>query len=277
MSANNELQDAINSAAVEITKDLPADHPAKVTEEEPVTTEENEEAETTEEPLADGDDGLNEDQIKEARRLYRALNDPEAGPALVAALAQRNGLLNQPLETKKDVAVAKKDIQAIFKEELGENYGFLADRLGKAVDKALDTVRAEQNEQVQELQVQNLTREVESSLSKLAKDKGLARNSNEFKTLETQMARLMDEYPIGQSGNVDKYIRDMHALATTGKVKASVEKGTADKIRRNANNVADRLQRTSAEPSIDGLPGGKKIGLKGAVDWAVQQLEKQKK
>lgn len=267
--ADTQLQDAINQAAVEITKNLPDDQKVTISEEQPDTETEI----SDDEPEVEPSDELTEDQIVEAKRIYKALNDPKAGPALVAALAQQNGLLNQPLETKKDIAVAKKGIQEIFKEELGDNYSFLAERLGKAVDKALDTVREEQREHVAELQVQQLTTEVESSLVRLAKEKNLARNSNDFKKLENQIADLMDEYPMGKSGSVDKYIRDMDKLASSGKIRASVEKGTADKIRRNANNVADRLHRTSSEPSTETLPG-KKMGLKASVEWAAAQLAK---
>lgn len=261
--ADQSLQDAINSAAEEITgKPL-----SEITEEKPNEETPEEEGEEGEAEV-EGEE-LNEEQSKEAKNLYKLLADPKKGPALIAALAQQHGLLNKPVETKKEEQALKKSIADIFKEELGDQYGFLADRLSKAVDKSLDTVRAEQTQAVRDLQVANLTRDVNSTLASLAKE-----TNGASRGLESRMSELMNEYPIGQKTDVDKYIRDMYKLASAGKATSNVQKGTADKIRRQANDVSNRLPNGSGNPGVTSLPNGKNMSLKESVNWAVKQMEK---
>lgn len=275
MAVDAELQNAINSAAEEIsgksveeiTRRTP---PAENQENQPEDNQEETSEETNEIP---GEDELTEVEIAEARLVYKKLKDPTEGTALVAALAQRAGLLNdRPLETKTEVKEAKKDIQKIFEEALGPQYKFLAPNLGKALDEILQQERIERQSELSEIHVNQALQIVDKTLNQLRKET----NGQLTLAVENHMASLMDEYPLAPNGNPDKYIRDMYALATSGKQKAVVSKKISDGIRRNANNVADRLGNRNGQPGAETLPG-KKMNLTESIRWAQQQLEKKNK
>ena len=71
--------------------------------EEETPVEDAEEEETTDE--------LDEASLEEAKRLYKALKDPNQATAVVSALAGQMGLLRNPPETKAEVKEAKKDVK----------------------------------------------------------------------------------------------------------------------------------------------------------------------
>lgn len=277
MAKDPELQDAINKAAVEIsgkpleelTSGAASEAVEEVVEETGGGDEESSGNEDVDEVIADSD--LTDAQKDEAMRLYRALNNPKQAPALVAALAQNQGLLtNLGDKTKTEVKEVKKDILAIFEEELGPQMKFLAPQLSKAVDRALAQEREEQQEAVGQLQLQNTLKEVNDVLATLAKE-----TNGSSKQFEDRMASLMETYPKGPDTSIDKYIRDMYTLASVGKVKQTVNKQVADKIRRNANNASERLGNKGGTPNTtDSLPA-KKMNLTESVKWAADQLASQ--
>ena len=260
--SNAAIDAAIGEAAEEILKhtETPTEEPVEPSETE--EHEESEEVETEGEP----DESLDEQEARESILLYKALKDPNQRNAVIAALAQQAGILNQPLETRKEAEGAKNEILEIFQESLGKEYSFLADRLGKAVERVLERERTERTAQFQQIEADKIINETNVALDKLARD-----TKGDSRRLENQMSSLMEKFPPGPNTGVEEYIRGIYAMASRAGVAKQTENRIADKIRRNANDAAGRLHTTqSTEPK--GIPN-RKMSIKESVDWALKELE----
>src|ERR1041385_2785258 len=80
-------------------------------EEKPEVELEEEKEEKEEEPE---EEDLDEPSKDEAFRLYKALKDPKAAPAIIAALAQQVGVFPQGQESKGEERQKVKDIKSIL-------------------------------------------------------------------------------------------------------------------------------------------------------------------
>lgn len=261
--ADTELDDAIASATEEITKDLPKED--KVDDKVDDTTTDDQ---TNDQQDDSTQDDLNEDQLKEAKLLYKTLLDPQQRLNVVAALAAQSGLLNQntKLDTPKQVEKVEQAIGDIIREAIPE-YPGLADKLGPAIEKIVEGVRAEQQETAEQMNLQQVQNEVDSELSNLARDtKGASRK------LENKMASLMQEIAPGPNVTVKSYIRNLYALASAGSTQQRTTQVVADKINRNANNAADRLK--TAPGTARTQESLKKMNLNDSVKWAIEQASK---
>src|ERR1043166_5329001 len=110
-------------------------------EEKPEVELEEEKEEKEEEPE---EEDLDEPSKDEAFRLYKALKDPKAAPAIIAALAQQVGVFPGQGEGKTEERQKIKDIKSILADSLGPEYKFLADRLGPAIEAVITQERETQ-------------------------------------------------------------------------------------------------------------------------------------
>jgi len=238
-------------------------------EEEETTTGEEEETETTSEETQTEEE-LAEEQLAEAKKLYKALMDPNQRVAIIAELAQRTGILREPPETKQEVREAKKSIQDIIKEALPEFPG-LADKLGTAIEKALEQERESHQEEMQQVHLTQLENQVSSSISRLRKQTG-----GESAKFEKRMADLSQQLIMGPDMTIDQYVASLYAVASAGSKTSVTKAQLADKIRKNANNAPDRLKSTTGPGSpgkFDKIPS-KKMSLGESVNWAIQEAQK---
>ncbi len=268
--ADQSLSSAINDAAAQIAAESskaagkPVETPEPVAEEVVEETSEVEETTPSEEEFSD-------EQLAESKTLYKALKGPQAN-AIIAALAAQAGLLpkvgDQSL-TKSETASAKREIRDIVKDALGPEYIFLQDKIGKIFDEVAAQQREETQEQFKALQLADTERQVVTATEKLAIE-----TKGESKKFETRMAQLSEEIPIGDM-NVKTYLQRLYAIATSER-KASPQK-IADQIRKNANDIPNRVRSTAA-PIREGIeiPQGK-MSIDKAVEWAVGQLQQGKK
>jgi hypothetical protein len=269
--ADTSLDNAIAAAAEELKAAAPTagkEPPAEVEETELAEeTQEEETSETETSTVAE----LSDAQLIEARNLYKALSGPQAN-AIIAALAQQAGILprqNEAPLTKKEEVVARREIKDIFAEALGKEYGFLADRLGPAIEAVVTQERETSNARFTELQQTNVEREVVASYEKLASDtKGAS------KQFETRMAQLSEEIPIGNM-NISTYMQRLYTLASSER-KSSPQK-VADQIRRNAADAPSRLRSSSGPAAAAVEIPTKKMNLNEAVAWAADQVNKGKR
>lgn len=255
-----ELDEAIAAAEAQIlgeTKDDKAEETTEETTTESTPSEETEEEET-----------LSADQLKEAQTLYKLLLNPELRGGVVAALAEQTGLLrNQPLETKKEVEVAKKGIAEIIDEAIPE-YPGLSKKLGPVIESIIEAERNERAVEMEHITAQNVEKEVVSELDSLAREtKGTSRK------VEARMNQLMAEVSPGPNTTVKSYIRTLYTLATAGSASKTVSAEIADKIRRNANNAPDRLKTSPGTARTSEMPS-KKMSLNESVNWAINQAFK---
>mgnify|MGYP001612220576 CR=1 FL=1 len=286
--SQSQLDQAVLDAAAEIDKQLggttttpPTADNAEV--ELPAEDTESTETESGDEPN-EGDnavvDELTEQELLESKNLYRLLKDPTTARSVVAALAQQTGVLQDLARlgaepTRTEVRDAKKDILTIFKESLGKEYEFLADRLSKAVDTVITQERQEIQAQHLETQTAVVNQQIVRELETLEREtRGVS------KTLENRMAELAREIPIGTQDQ-STYIRRLYAVAASEKglsaapVRQGVTKSKNDRIRSNANDATSRIKGTPADRSRDIIEiPTKKMGLKESVNFALGQLTK---
>lgn len=226
---------------------------------------------------AEAIDGLSDDEIVEAQNLYKLLKNPSTARGVAAALAEQTGLLNEyrqnPNPTRAETKDTKKAILDIFKESLGKEYDFLADRLSTAVEKTLAQERESNESRQLEIESQLIQQQIDVELATLNRE-----TKGNSKALENRMAELAKEIPVGDMAH-KTYIRRLYAVAASergisSKVPAQ-GKSKTDKIRSNANDPTTRLSTSQSERRAAPIEvPNKKMKAGEAVDWALQQLTK---
>jgi hypothetical protein len=271
------LEERIAEAATELTKGIKPLGEGKEVEGEEQQQEEQEQeqsgGEDDEQQESSQTDDLDEEESKEALKLYKILKDPTNGPLVLEALAKKAGLLgkNTP-ETKTEVKEAKKAIVDILAEKLGPEAKFLAPKIGEALEEIFANEREEQQEKFQQLETEKVQNQVIAATERLARE-----TKGESKKFEARMNELALELLPSPEMSVDRYLRMLYTLAS-GKAAGNnkVSNIAANRIRQNANNVSERLRTsTSTGDKDDWVPKGK-VGLKGAINAAIEQLAKQR-
>lgn len=242
------------------------------TEETPV--EENSSEETPAEENNEEEQDLEETQLQEAKKLYKALMNPQQRVAIIAELAERSGLLKNPPENNREVKETVKSIKDIIQEALPEFPG-LAEKLGGAVEKAvqaqLDELRSEQEQQMQSVHLSQLENQVNASISRLR-----TQTNGVSKKFEAKMAELSNKLIMGEGMTIDQYVASLYAVASAGSGSAPKTGQNTDKIRRNATNASDRIKSSTGPGSpgkFDSVPS-KKMSLNDSVNWAIAEASK---
>jgi hypothetical protein len=223
-------------------------------------------------PGEEEDEDLDEQELKEARMLYKTLKSkPDEARGLIADLANRMGMPLAKIETKKEEKQVKKILTDRLKDALGPELGFIAEKIGPIFEEALEEERHGLVAVQQAVEVQQLTKESETALSKLAKEtNGLSRK------FESKMVQLMDKFPSSPEISTEEYIRGIAAIAMGSKLQQVATSKVTGKINRNANDVPGRLASKGSgaqeEPSRVQVPD-KKLGTRGAVLFALSQLQ----
>lgn len=264
-----ELDEAIASAAEEIIQE--GKDKGNLTEESGVTSPTTEEIPVEEQVITEEEQDLNEDQVKEARILYKALLDPNQRVAILGALAAQAGITiggNTPQQEIREEAKAKKALTTLIKEALPE-FPALADKLAPAIEEFISQEREEQQAEVQQLQIQNLENTVQSEINSLNRElKGTITQS-----VANRMGELAGQYLMGPDVTVKDYIRSLYTLATAGRTNQRTSQQIADRIRRNATNAPDRLRSAPGSDQAGKIPD-KKMSLNESVRWAIEQSSK---
>lgn len=211
------------------------------------------------------------EDLAEAKRVYKLLQNPTTAKTLIRELARAEGLLGEEAPTtRKEVAAAKESIEDILKKSLGDKYNFLIPDLSKALDQIFAKERETSNQSVAALQAQNVQRETTDVLATLARE-----TKGESRKVETQMLALMNKFQIGPGTSIDEYIRGLYAQATSARNAQTATNKLTDKIRRNASDATSRLHSTGSGASERTVPvqvdSKKKMSVKEAVNFALQQ------
>lgn len=272
------LAEAVKNAEAEIIEE---NKKAGVSTLEAETTEEVVDDESSEGDPGDEDPSANDEVVTddlddaakdEAVRLYKALKDPKAGPAVLAALAQQAGLLgrNAP-ETKAEVKEAKRAVTEILSEALGKDYAFLADKLGPALEAVFEQQETSLGEKFHKLEADKVEAQTVQAMKELSR-----LTKGESTKLEARMAELSNEMPPAPGITPEKYIRHLFVLAGGKLPTATNGKTQNERIQRNANDTADRIQgkNSSRETQGDRIPVAK--SLDEAIALAQQQIGKGK-
>ena len=227
---------------------------------------ESEESTDEEEEESSGEaDDISDDEIKEAKNLYKLLKDPSTNKDVLRVLAGKAGLL--AAETPKEAAKATRKVADILKSKLGDKFDFLTPMLAEALEEILQDVKAENASQIGAVQQTQLNNDVQSAFAKLSSEtKGASKN------LESKMAALSEKFPPGENITVEEYVRGLYAMASSGAGKSTNAKQIADRINRNIKDVPGRLASRSSGAGKDSPRSLGKMNLNQAVEHAMNSL-----
>ena len=111
---------------------------AGIKAQEETKPEEKSEEKTSEEVSENKIGELTDDETQVAKDHFKALKDPEAAKTVIETLAKSVGIKIAEIETKKEEKAAIKSIKDTVIAELGEDYKFLADKLGEVMEKVVN-------------------------------------------------------------------------------------------------------------------------------------------
>ena len=217
------------------------------------------------------DDGFSENDLVQAKNLFKLLKDPSTQVDVLKIMARQAGILSDKKipETSGEVKQVKRDIVDVLKTNLGPEYSFIADKLGNALKEVLKDAQDETMEHVSQLQLKSIKHESDNALEKLAQEtKGLSRG------FESQMANLMDKVKPTDNLSTYEYLKMLYQVASSGRSTASAKAQIADRIKRNSGNAAERLQGARTSGSGGKPLGPDKKGLRNAVEFALLQANR---
>lgn len=211
---------------------------------------------------------LTEQEIADAKALFKSLKDPNTRGGIVQVLAQHEGLIQQQVEkaeTKAEIKEVKDDILEAILEAYGKDLEFLAEPTAKAlkavVSKLVDAQVKDVREKLEQTEVENSNAEIGGALDQLYLD------FPEAKKFEKQMYEEMEN--ISPSANIKPYdyFKKIYALVS-GKTpeKAQPKKETAGPLSRLGGMRSNSSDGESANTG--------KMSLKDAVQAALESQSK---
>lgn len=256
-----DAKEGIRQALKDAEKELgPLDEKGETEDEEESEKEEKKDAKKVakkEEEIEDEDDDeVDTQEIDNALRLFRALNDPKIGPAILQTMAKEAGITIEG-STKKEQKQLINTISEVVNEELGPEYKFLSEKLSRILNKIVPQIA---DEKVQEVKKAQETRDREEKGAKVTT--ALNEVFEQYQDVPTKVQKkfysLLDEIPPNPSTDPKKYFQRILNLATQetettlvikkGSV-SSNEKNerTKDRLLRNKRDAASRLASGGAE------------------------------
>jgi hypothetical protein len=222
-----------------------------------------------------------ETEIANALQLFDALNDPNRAGAVIKYLADQAGITkggdNQPA-TKAEARQAEQTIIDVLKENLGEEFGFLADKLGpaieKIVNKSLEQSQADIRSQLQAAEQEKLQGQSVNAINKLSNDffgadKGMPEE------VANLMSSLMDKMPPTPDMDIKEYT-DLIFHTAVGKLGLTKAKApvAAARVQQNRNDAASRLASERTVPGQPEVDKNKVMSRKEAIRAALDAIER---
>ena len=245
-------------------KEAPEEDPKDKSEED-----DNPEVEDKSNSDSKEDDSSSEDtqEIETAVALLRALRDPSQSKDIIHDLALRVGLINnQENLTKKE----EKDIKAVLKETLADEYPDLKDKLEAILNKVTEDsdrkIEALKNE-IEERDRKVAEREFSVELDTFFKENKISEKEAEAMIKEIHLV------PPGPKISLKNYLSKIHTLV---KVSKSTELKTVDRINRiNANRKDSTVKNLSSDVDDKRISRGSALpSIKEAIHMAIQDQSK---
>ncbi len=240
-----------------------------IEEKEEETQEETEEtSEETSKEESEKDDKDSDVDLDKAKELYRALNNPRTAGPVIEMLAREAGLLKGNKElTPKEEAKAKRSLRDIVKERLGDDLGFLSDKLSDVIEGVLEAHGQETNERFARYEADkakdDVNRAVESLYSKY----------EDAIKYESKILELMDEFTPGKGVKMGAYMEKLYKLAKSEASELSAKDKMAKKLKSNSDDATARLSSSSTRETTTKDRPPKARSLDDAIDLAVKDLK----
>lgn len=275
------LNEIINKSVGEIDKsqggNIPdtADKTQSDKKEESATSENSKPSDESDESNKIQSD-LSEDEIRNAKELFKGLKDPNQAPLLIDVLARQAGYVKAP-ETQKEAREEAKDIVARLKESAGPELEFLIDKIGPTIksylEEQVDSVKTEINNLSVSRENDKLVNETTQAINALAQK---YYGENEFpKDIYSDMSKMMERLQPSPNMNPKEYIESLY-FTVAGKRGIDINNKTksSERIDKNRNDVRSNLQNNKQAKAQPVAEPAKRLSLKDAVNQAIERVEK---
>lgn len=219
----------------------------------------------------DDDDGLSPEEIKNARNFFKGLKDPEKAPVLIDFIAKNAGY--SKIETKTELKEAKRDINAILREKLGDEFEPLIEKLGPALDEILKEKLEESTKGLRESIDNDKKEKLQNEF--LGIFKGISKDHYDNKDIPDDVAKemnaIIEDFEPKAGMSMDKYLKSIHNLALINLGKST--RPNTGRTEANRKDAPSRLASERGGQPAQGETVPKKMGLDAAVKAAVEEVE----
>ena len=225
---------------------------AGIKAQEETKPEEKSEEKTSEEVTEVKSDELSEDETQVAKDLFKALKDPEAAKIVIETLAKSAGIKIAEIETKKEEKAAIKSIKDTVIAELGEDYKFLADKLGSVMEKVVNEAIDNKTKDIKATLEANAKNEQKKALGE-ALDFAWSGYQNVDTKIQNKVYELAEEIHPKEGSDPAKYFDRLTKLAAEelGVTLIKKESKSINQQDRRDSNRRDSQNRISQEDKAD--------------------------
>lgn len=228
--------------------------------------------ETKVEPAKPTADELTGDDLVAARNLFRALKNPETAKTTIKLLADSIGLTGQ--ETKIEKQVVVKTMLELFKEQLGPDLEFMAEKLlpvmEKMVDAKLEPSLKPFRDNIEQTEQAQLVSEADKTISDLStKFFGTGTLPADF---ESDMSALMDKISPSKSMGAKEYVENIFYMVAGRRGVTPTSKTISERVAKAVNNAPANLTSTSGIAANEIPNSNKKMSLNESIAAAQASL-----
>lgn len=243
------------------------DNKAKVETKEETKVEAK--AETKEESAKAADDELSDEELAHAKNLFLLLKNPASSKQVVEILAKQAGLVGD--ETKQEQKEVAKTLTDLLKEELGEEYAFMADKLAPAIEKAVKVKVDEHTKEIRERFEADSTAKVEAEVNTGLEN--LAKDHDDAEDFYEDIYKLMDTHPPDAKATAREYFEDLYWIAKGRKSSESVKAKIQDKVAKNRADASSRLASGGKGTTVKGETMPSKMSLDESIRAAMESIK----
>lgn len=217
----------------------------------------SEETEETEE-----EDGETEEDLEDAKRLYRALKNPQTSERTIRLLAADLGL---DFDTKGEKKDAKDAILDALETELGQ-YKFLAPQLKKAFDKILGEHTKSIDQKFDNLQREKIITDANTATQEMLRDA-------EFANLYPRIMKLMDEVHPAKNVPPKTHLKRLFALAKDEVAEKAKTSSKSDKLKKSIRDVSGKIKDASVGGEDKQFKKDRPLTRREAIKETLEELE----
>ena len=178
-----------------------------------------------EEKVEEKEEEVVDRRTAQALELLEALEDPNRAKVVISHLARQAGL--DAFETRKEETQAIKTAKAIVKRHLGEDYAFLTDKLGDALEELIDDRVGSARKDFETREQTRAQREFERDYQDFLVTNKVTEDEAGI------MTQIADELQPGKNVTVKKYLAQLLKLSRTQLAEKATQKQKQQKIEDN--------------------------------------------
>ena len=221
-----------------------------------------------------------DEEAIQGKAIVQILKDPQKAGAFVDFLAKQAGYTKAEVRNAEPDEI-KADITKILEKHLGQEFSFLAPKLGPALEEALDTkissrgTDSDLRARVEKQELKAIEQETASTHLELAQEWFGADDMPD--AVVKEMSKAMDEFPpTDPAMTPERYYKRIFALAVGELGIQKSNKSRSDRADRSrADGAARNLNANNrgVAPSSNTGATSRKMSLKDAVSLAMEQVE----